>query len=180
MDLVRKNACLTTVWMARPGRSLDVVTRYCSGLLISGGFCMAIGAFPRGLRSVSAPSSLDGEGRVFLVEQLLSRRLAFAGRRSREGRDADSALERELREEGNIALSEPPVLHAIYFNRRVHGATCRPYIVRAFRQIAPPQPNSEIVAHGFFSTQELPEDTARATRERIAEVLTGRAASELW
>jgi 8-oxo-dGTP pyrophosphatase MutT (NUDIX family) len=92
-----------------------------------------------------------------------------------------AALERELREEGNIELSEPPVFHAVYFNRRVsrrdHVAL---YIVRAFRQIAPPQPNSEIVAHGFFATEELPKDISRATRERIAEVLTGRAASELW
>jgi 8-oxo-dGTP pyrophosphatase MutT (NUDIX family) len=92
-----------------------------------------------------------------------------------------AALERELREEGNIELSEPPVFHAVYFNRRVsrrdHVAL---YIVRAFRQIAPPQPNSEIVAHGFFATGELPKDISRATRERIAEVLTGRAASELW
>ncbi len=48
-----------------------------------------------------------------------------------------------------------------------------------FRQIAPPQPNYEIVAHGFFATDELPADTSRATRERIAEVLTGRAAAEI-
>ena len=52
--------------------------------------------------------------------------------------------------------------------------------VHLFRQIAPPQPNGEIIAHGFFAPQALPADTSRATRERIAEVLTGRAASELW
>ena len=92
-----------------------------------------------------------------------------------------AALERELREEGNIELTEPPVFYAVYFNRRAsrrdHVAL---YIVRSFRQIAPPQPNSEIIAHGFFATGELPEDTSRATRERIAEVLTGRAPSEIW
>jgi hypothetical protein len=86
-----------------------------------------------------------------------------------------------LREEGNIALLDPPALHAVYFNRRIsrrdHVAV---YIVKSFRQIAPPQPNSEIVEHGFFATDELPADTSRATRERIAEVLTGRMPAEIW
>ena len=69
----------------------------------------------------------------------------------------------------------------VYFNRRVsrrdHVAL---YIVRSFRQTAPPQPNREIVAHGFFATDALPADTSRATRERIAEVLTGRPPAEIW
>ena len=86
-----------------------------------------------------------------------------------------------MREEGNIELTEPPVLHAVYFNRRTsrrdHVAL---YIVRSFRQSAPPQPNREIVAHGFFAPQALPADTARATRERIAEVLAGRTPAEIW
>jgi hypothetical protein len=86
-----------------------------------------------------------------------------------------------LREEGNIEVSEPPVLHAVYFNKRIsrrdHVAL---YIVRQFRQIGPPEPNYEIIAHGFFATDELPADTSRATRERIAEVLTGRPPAELW
>ena len=92
-----------------------------------------------------------------------------------------TALERELREEGDIELTEPPVFHAVYFNqrasRRDHVAL---YIVRSFRQTAPPQPNREIVAHGFFATDALPADTARATRERIAEVLTGRPPAQIW
>jgi 8-oxo-dGTP pyrophosphatase MutT (NUDIX family) len=92
-----------------------------------------------------------------------------------------AALERELREEGNIEVSEPPVLYAIYFNKRIsrrdHVAL---YIVRQFRQIAPPQPNYEIIDHGFFAPGALPPDTSRATRERISEVLSGRPPAELW
>jgi hypothetical protein len=62
-------------------------------------------------------------------------------------------------------------------SRRDHVAL---YVVRSFRQTAPPQPSYEIIAHGFFATDALPADTARATRERIAEVLIGRAAAEIW
>jgi hypothetical protein len=52
--------------------------------------------------------------------------------------------------------------------------------VRAFHQSAPPRPNHEIIAHGFFALDALPEDTTRATRARLAEVLQGRAIPELW
>jgi 8-oxo-dGTP pyrophosphatase MutT (NUDIX family) len=124
---------------------------------------------------------LDGEGRVFLVKHSYLAGWHLPGGGVEKGETLMAALERELREEGNIAPTEPPVLHAIYFNRRVsrrdHVAL---YVVRAFQQIGPPVPNAEIIAHGFFGTNELPADTSRATRERIAEVLTGRVPAELW
>jgi 8-oxo-dGTP pyrophosphatase MutT (NUDIX family) len=123
----------------------------------------------------------DGEGRVFLVKHSYVAGWHLPGGGVERAETLLAAIERELREEGNIEMLEPPTLHAIYFNRRVsrrdHVVL---YVVRSFRQSAPPQPNSEIVAHGFFATNELPADTARATRERIAEVLTGRAAAEIW
>jgi ADP-ribose pyrophosphatase YjhB (NUDIX family) len=123
----------------------------------------------------------DGEGRVFLVKHSYVAGWHLPGGGVEAGETLLAALARELREEGNIELIDPPPLHAVYFNRRVsrrdHVAF---YVVRSFRQTAPPQPNAEIAAHGFFATDELPADTSRATRERIAEVLTGRAAAEIW
>ncbi|MGA2892097.1 MAG: NUDIX domain-containing protein [Xanthobacteraceae bacterium] len=137
--------------------------------------------FSRGLTVGVRALIFDGEGRVFLVKHSYLPGWHLPGGGVETGETLIAALERELREEGNIELTEPPVLHAVYFNRRVsrrdHVAV---YVVHAFRQIAPPQPNSEIVAHGFFAPKELPIDTSRATRERIAEVLTGRAAAEIW
>jgi len=124
---------------------------------------------------------VDGEGRVFLVKHSYVSGWHLPGGGVETGEMLSAALERELREEGNIELTAPPVLHAIYFNRRIsrrdHVAL---YVVRSFRQSAPPQPNSEIIAHGFFAPAALPQDTSRATRERIAEVLTGRMPAEIW
>ena len=144
-------------------------------------FLHAYWRFSRGLTLGVRAVIFDGEGRVFLVKHSYIAGWHLPGGGVETGETLLAALERELREECNIELAEAPVLHAIHFNRRVsrrdHVAL---YIVRSFRQIAPPQPNSEIVAHGFFATGELPDDTSRATRERIAEVLTGRAVSELW
>jgi 8-oxo-dGTP pyrophosphatase MutT (NUDIX family) len=144
-------------------------------------FLHACWRFSRGLTVGVRAVIFDGEGRVFLVKHSYVSGWHFPGGGVEIGETLLAALERELREEGNIELTEPPALHGIFFNRRVsrrdHVAL---YIVRSFRQTAPPQPNREIVAHGFFATDALPADTSRATRERLAEVLTGRAASEIW
>jgi ADP-ribose pyrophosphatase YjhB (NUDIX family) len=92
-----------------------------------------------------------------------------------------TALARELAEEGNIRLNGTPQLFAVYFNarasRRDHVAL---FIVRDFHQDKVPEPNHEIVEHGFFSIDALPEDTGRATRARLAEVFRGVSVSELW
>ena len=73
------------------------------------------------------------------------------------------------------------MLFAVYFNRRVsrrdHVAL---YIVRSFRQIAPPQPEPRNHRARLLRAERLPADTTRATRERIAEVLAGRPPAELW
>ena len=123
----------------------------------------------------------DGEGRIFLVKHSYVAGWHLPGGGVEAGETLLAALERELREEGNIELTEPPTLHAVYFNRRVsqrdHVAL---FIVRAFRQTAPPQPNREIIGHGFFAPRALPADTSRATRERIAEVLTARTPADIW
>jgi ADP-ribose pyrophosphatase YjhB (NUDIX family) len=97
------------------------------------------------------------------------------------GETLATALARELREEGNIELLGPAELYGVYWNRRTarrdHVAL---YVVLSFRQTAPPQPNSEIVAHGFFATDAFPEGTTVSTRARVAEVLGGRDAAEIW
>jgi ADP-ribose pyrophosphatase YjhB (NUDIX family) len=137
--------------------------------------------FSRGLTIGVRAAVFDGEGRVFLVKHSYVSGWHLPGGGVETGETLLAALDRELREEGNIELTEPPVFHAVYFNRRIsrrdHVAL---YVVRAFRQIAPPQPSSEIIAHGFFATGALPADTARATRERVAEILTGRLTAEIW
>ncbi len=79
-------------------------------------------------------------------------------------------------EEGNIELTGPPLLHGVFFHpiysRRDHVAV---YVVRDFRQTAPPEPNREIAAHGFFPLDALPPDTTAGTRARIAEVIERQA-----
>lgn len=137
--------------------------------------------FSRGLTIGVRGMILDNEGRVFLVKHSYVAGWHLPGGGVEKGETLLAALARELREEGNIELNDTPVLHAMYFNRRIssrdHVAL---YVVRSFQQTAAPKPNHEIIAHGFFAMQDLPADTSPATRERIAEVVTGRAVSETW
>ncbi len=124
---------------------------------------------------------IDGAGRVFLVQHSYVDGWHFPGGGVETGESLLGALARELAEEGNIVMTAPPLLHGIFFNKRAsrrdHVAF---YIVRDFRQDGPPVPGYEIIAHGFFAHDALPEGTSRATRARIAEVFGGVAVSELW
>jgi 8-oxo-dGTP pyrophosphatase MutT (NUDIX family) len=137
--------------------------------------------FARGMTLGVRGLIIDTEGRVFLVKHSYVVGWHLPGGGVETGETVLTALARELHEEGNITLTGTPALHGVYFNRRMsrrdHVAL---YVVRAFRQDAPPTPNREIVAHGFFAPGALPADTARGTRERIAEVLHGAPVAEQW
>jgi ADP-ribose pyrophosphatase YjhB (NUDIX family) len=91
------------------------------------------------------------------------------------------ALERELLEEGNIALTAPPELRSLHFNRqasrRDHVAL---YLIRGFSQSGPKLRDREIAEAGFFPLRDLPEATTPATRRRIAEIFGGEPASPFW
>jgi ADP-ribose pyrophosphatase YjhB (NUDIX family) len=136
--------------------------------------------FSRGLTVGVRGLVLDAQGRVFLVKHSYVAGWHLPGGGVEVGETLRTALARELHEEGNIEVVGPPRLFALYYNRRVarrdHVAL---YVVRNFRQSVP-RPNKEIIAHGFFATDALPEGTTRATRERIDEVLNGQIVADIW
>ncbi|HEY2134927.1 MAG TPA: NUDIX domain-containing protein [Xanthobacteraceae bacterium] len=137
--------------------------------------------FARGLTLGVRGLVIDDGRRIFLVRHTYVSGWHLPGGGVEPGETMPAALTRELAEEGNIELTAPPLLHGMFFNGRVSRrdhVAC--YVVQAFRQSAPPAPNHEIAASGFFTLDELPGDTTAGTRARIAEVLLGAPVSERW
>jgi 8-oxo-dGTP pyrophosphatase MutT (NUDIX family) len=137
--------------------------------------------FSRGATLGARAMVIDGKGRVFLIKHSYVEGWHFPGGGVETGETLLEALARELAEEGNIQMNVPPTLHGVFFNKRAsrrdHVAL---FVVREFRQDGPPVPNHEIIEHGFFALDALPDGVSRATRARIAEAFDGVAISELW
>jgi len=137
--------------------------------------------FSRGLTVGVRAVVLGEDGKVFLIKHSYVAGWHLPGGGVEPGETLAAALARELYEEGNIELTEPPRLFGIYFHRRAsrrdHVAI---YVVRSFRQSSQPRPNHEIIAHGFYTPDALPEATTQSTRARIAEVLAGQAMMDIW
>ena len=123
----------------------------------------------------------EKDGTVFLVRHTYVPGWYMPGGGVERGETLLQALSKEVLEEGNIGLTGEPRLFGIYYNNRAsirdHVAL---YVVRQFTQTAPRLPDREIAECGFFPLDALPEGTTESTRRRIAEVLEGRAAEEMW
>lgn len=124
---------------------------------------------------------LDDQRRVLLVRHTYVDGFYLPGGGVESRETLVDALERELHEEANVLLDEPPELFGMYFNRRFsardHVAL---YVVRSFRITEPRLPDREIAEAGFFALDALPADTTVATRARIAEALEKAPISPYW
>jgi 8-oxo-dGTP pyrophosphatase MutT (NUDIX family) len=121
------------------------------------------------------------DGRIFLVKHSYVSGWHLPGGAVEPGETLIDALNRELREEGNLEPTAPPVLHGVFLNDllspRDHVAV---FVVRDFRQIGKPVPDFEIIAHGFFGLDDLPDGTTAPTRARIIEIIRGAPITERW
>lgn len=137
--------------------------------------------FSRGLTLGVRAVVVDDAGRVFLIRHSYVNGWHLPGGGVEPGESVVDALTRELKEEGNIELTAPPEFRGLFFHSTVsardHVAV---FVVRGFVQPAPPRPNHEIVAHGFFAIDAMPGDTTAGTRARIAEALLGAPVAPHW
>jgi ADP-ribose pyrophosphatase YjhB (NUDIX family) len=137
--------------------------------------------FSRGMTLGVRIAALDAGGRVFLVRHTYVPGWHLPGGGVEPGETLIEAAAKELREEGNIVMAHPPVLHGMFFNRRAlnrdHLAV---YVTRQFHQTAPRPADHEIAETGFFPLDALPEGTTAATRRRLHEITAGLPAAPEW
>jgi 8-oxo-dGTP pyrophosphatase MutT (NUDIX family) len=134
----------------------------------------------RGMTMGVRAACFDAEGRVFLVRHTYLPGWYLPGGGIERGETTAMALEKELREEGNLVLTEPPELFQIYFNNL---ATSRDHVVlyRArVTQTGLRKPDHEIAESGFFDPENLPEGTTPATLRRLSELRGEVKPADYW
>lgn len=135
----------------------------------------------RGMTLGVRAAVLNEAGDVLLVRHTYTPGWHLPGGGVEPDETLHDALAKELREEANIALTAPALLHGVFLNRHVsdrdHVAV---FVVRAFTQSAPKQPDREIAEAHFFPLSALPETTTPGTRRRLAEIVEGTALPTEW
>jgi len=120
-------------------------------------------------------------GAVFLVRHTYVPGWQLPGGGVETGETLETALTREIAEEGNIQMTAPPRLLSVHFNRRAsrrdHVAV---FLVTGFTQVSARAPDHEIAEAGFFPLAALPEGTTEGTRARLDEAFAGMAPSPYW
>ncbi|RKD66601.1 ADP-ribose pyrophosphatase YjhB (NUDIX family) [Rhizobium sp. WW_1] len=122
----------------------------------------------------------DRDGRIFLVRHSYIAGWHMPGGGVERHETVGQALEKELREEGNLMISGKPQLFQVYLNnhssKRDHVVFYRVEVT----QTAPRKPDREIVESGFFAVDALPPGTTKATYRRLQELEGAVAPSSYW
>lgn len=122
----------------------------------------------------------DREGRIFLVRHSYIAGWHMPGGGVERHETVEQALEKELREEGNLAISGKPQLFHVYFNNHTSKRDHVVFYRVEVTQTAPRKPDREIVESGFFPIDALPPGTTKATYRRLQELEGASAPSNYW
>lgn len=125
--------------------------------------------------------ALNARDEVLLVRHSYRPGLMLPGGGVDPGESCREAAVRECAEEAGLRFDRALDLFHVYFNRalanRDHVAL---FVGRNAQQPAPPKPGLEILSARFYPLDALPEDVTRASRARIAEVMSGAVPADDW
>jgi 8-oxo-dGTP pyrophosphatase MutT (NUDIX family) len=123
---------------------------------------------------------VDEAGKVLLIQHTYIKGWYLPGGGVERGETAETAVVRELQEEAGVrALSRPRLLSA-HSNEVLHpGDHVLVYRIEAWEPCAS-DAEGEIHAVGWFGLNDLPEETTKATRRRIAEALQSADTDPMW
>ena len=129
-----------------------------------------------GVRGVA----VDSEGRVLLVKHTYLHGWWLPGGGVDRGETTQAAVVRELREEAGLIAKGEPRLISVHSNERFFpGDHVLVFRIDAF-DLTERTSHGEIAEIGWFGPDALPEDTTRATRDRLAEIFDDAPADPNW
>ncbi|WP_019904417.1 NUDIX domain-containing protein [Methylobacterium sp. 77] len=137
----------------------------------------------RGMTLGVRGAAFDERGRVCLVRHTYVAGWHLPGGGVEVGESAVDAMIREFREEAEVAVNErvPLRLHGFFRSTAAAGRDhIAVYVAPTFRLLGPKDPDREIAESGFFALDALPEETTRATRERLREIAEGASPAATW
>lgn len=134
----------------------------------------------RGMTLGVRGAAVDDEGRVLLVKHTYLEGWWLPGGGVDKGETAQAAVVRELREEAGLIVRGEPRLLSVHSNERFFpGDHVLVFRIDAF-DLTERTSHGEIAEIGWFRPDALPEDTTRATRDRLAEIFGGVAPDPNW
>ena len=134
----------------------------------------------RGMTLGVRAACFDRDGRIFLVRHTYVPGWYLPGGGVERYETVREALEKELREEGNLVMTSAPQLFHVYYNRRISK---RDHVVLyrvEVEQTAPRLPDREIAEGRFFDLDALPEEATTATLSRLRELRGEVPPADLW
>ena len=122
----------------------------------------------------------DDEGRVLLVKHTYLEGWWLPGGGVDRGETTHRAVIREMREETGLIVKGPPRLVSLHSNEKFfRGDHVAIFLIDGF-EMTERTSHGEIAEIGWFHPGDLPEDTTRATRDRLAEIFGGAAPDPNW
>ncbi|HEY1073803.1 NUDIX domain-containing protein [Brevundimonas sp.] len=140
----------------------------------------AVSRLSRGMTLGVRGVAVDGEGRVLLVKHTYLHGWWLPGGGVDRGETTQAAVVRELREEAGLIARGEPRLVSVHSNERFFpGDHVLVFAIDAF-DLTERTSHGEIAEIGWFVPDALPEDTTRATRDRLAEMFGGVPPNPDW
>lgn len=119
-------------------------------------------------------------GKVLLIQHTYIKGWYLPGGGVERGETAETAVVRELQEEAGVRALSRPRLVSAHSNEVLHpGDHVLLYRIEAWEPCAS-DAEGEIHAVGWFDPHDLPEETTKATRRRIAEALGDAEPDVMW
>ncbi len=134
----------------------------------------------RGMTMGVRAACFNTEGQVFLVRHTYVPGWYMPGGGMEHGETALEALAKELREEGNLVMTEKPELVHVYYNRKTSKRDHVLFYRVGVEQTALRLPDREIAESGFFSLDALPDEITDATLRRLRELSGAETRSDYW